>query len=441
VTITLERLKRVDAIPGGSHVLDWYAGARREQLWPVGDWFVWLLLGGRGSGKTRAAVEATIDRVFQGYWRRSALVARTSADGRDVLIEGESGIMAKAPADFRPIYEPSKRRLVWPNGALTTLYSADEPDLLRGPQHDGAVCDELATWKQLDAWSNLLLGLRLGQDPRVIVATTPRPTPMIRQLAKDKRTRISAMTTYDNLVNLSPTFQQQVLEQYEGTRLGRQELLGEILEDVEGALWSHAQLEACVVVKPPQKRWLHDNNWLYADDLRRTVVGVDPASTSGPESDLTGIVVAAKGADGRGYILADRSCRATPDGWGRRVIQAYLDWEADAIIVEKNQGGEMCELTIRTAAQAMGVAMPRLKLLHAKESKRLRAEPVAALFEQHRMSLCTLEGPMLELRDEMSTFVPDGGFSPDRLDAMVHAVTELMLSGAGRLRFRSNEAA
>lgn len=434
-TITLEKLQAVDRIPGGAHVLDWYANARKEQLWPVGQWFVWLLLGGRGSGKTRSAVEALIDRVFQGYWQRSALVARTSADARDVLVEGESGVMAKCPDDFRPRYEPSKRRLIWPNGALSTLYSADEPDLLRGPQHDGAIVDELATWKQLDAWSNLLLGLRLGSDPRIIVATTPRPTALIRQIARDPRTRLSSMTTYDNLVNLSPTFQDQVLTRYEGTRLGRQELMGEILEDVEGALWSVAQLEALKVVKPPQKRWLDIalNDWAYADDLQRIAVGVDPASTSGPDSDETGIVVAAKGNDGRGYVLADRTLRGTPNEWGRRVIQAVIDFKADCVVLETNQGGEMAEQVILTAARAMGVTV-RIKKVHAAQSKRLRAEPIAALYEQGKCShLLGLD----KLEDEMTSYTVDSGFSPDRLDSLVHVLTELMLSNHVRAVFHA----
>lgn len=432
--IGLADLEAIDRLPGGSHILDWYAQARKEQLWPLGDWFVWLLLGGRGGGKTRSVVEATIDRVFQGYTERGALVARTSADARDVLVEGESGIMAKAPDDFRPRYEPSKRRLTWPNGALTTLYSADEPDLLRGPQHDFAVVDELATWSHLEAWSNLLLGLRLGADPRVIVATTPRPTPLIRQLAKDPRTVISVMTTYDNLVNLSPTFRAQVLERYEGTRLGRQELYGEILEDVEGALWNLKQLEDCQVVKPPQRRFLQDNDWVYVDDLARVAVGVDPAATSGPDSDETGIIVAAKGADGRGYVLADRTCRLSPDGWGHRVIRALLDFAADCIVLETNQGGEMAEAVIRTAAQAMGVPMPRIRKVHAAQAKRLRAEPVAALYEQGRVShLRGLEA----LEGEQVTFTTDSGFSPDRVDALVHVMTELMLGAERKLRFNA----
>ena len=432
-TATLERIQAIERLPGGAHVLDWIATARKSQSWPNGDWFVWLLLGGRGSGKTRAAVEALIQRVLQGYTRRSALVARTAADARDVLVEGESGIMAKAPADFRPLYEPSKRRLLWPNGALSTLYSADEPDLLRGPQHDFALVDELATWAHVDAWMNLLLGLRLGADPRLIVATTPRPTPLIRSLAKDARTVISAMTTYDNLANLSPTFAAQVLEQYEGARLGRQELHGEILEDVEGALWSAAQLDECRVAKPPQRRWMEANQWHYADDLLRVVVGVDPASTSGEDADSTGIVVCARGSDGRGYVLADRTCRLSPDGWGRRVIAACQDFAADCVVVESNQGGEMAEMVIATAARAMGETV-RVRRVHAAQAKRLRAEPVAALYEQGKVSHM-FTADLRALEDEMVSFTPDSGFSPDRLDAMVHAMTELMLGGQRRLRF------
>jgi len=355
---------------------------------------------------------------------------------RDVIVEGESGIMEKSPDDFRPSYEPSKRKLTWPNGVMASLYSADEPDRLRGPQHDFAACDELASWAYPDeALDMLMFGLRLGEDPRVVIATTPRPIKIIRELLTDPSTVVSRASTYDNLGNLAPPFRERVLSKYEGTRLGRQEIFGEVLEDVEGALWSVAQLEALKIVKPPQKRWLdiEANDWAYANDLARVAVGVDPASTSGPDSDLTGIIVAAKGTDGRAYVMADRTCRETPDGWGRAAVQACLDFKADCVVLETNQGGEMAEQVVLTAARAMGVSI-RVRKVHAAQSKRLRAEPIAALYEQGKVSH-TLGLDKLE--DEMTSYTVDSGFSPDRLDALVHALTELMLVQRARLSFHA----
>ena len=431
----LAELRRYATNPGGIHAVEWAELGRLDQQQPPGEWRTWLLLGGRGSGKTRALVEAVLERVRSGKARRLALVAATAADARDVLVEGESGVLNTAPADFLPIYEPSKRRLTWPNGAIATLYSADEPDRLRGPQHDFAACDELAAWNRPEAFDMLLMGLRLPPDPRVIVATTPRPTKIIRDLVGDPSTAISRASTYANLDNLAPSFRERILSRYEGTRLGRQELMAEMLSEVEGALWSTAQLEACQVAKPPQKRRLEDNDWVYEDDLIRVVVGVDPAATSGPDSDETGIVVCAKAVDGRGYVLADRTCRMSPDGWGHRVLAAVLDFKADCVVLETNQGGEMAEAVIRSSAQSMGVPCPRIRKVHASQGKRLRAEPIAALYEQQRISHCLVYGGLGKLEGEMTQFTPDSGFSPDRVDALVHAMTELMVSPARTLRF------
>jgi phage terminase large subunit-like protein len=403
---------------------DWQSIARPSQLAPAGDWLCWLTLAGRGYGKTRQGAEWILQEVRAKNARRIALVGPTAADVRDVMVEGESGILACARAGERPIHEPSKRRLTWPNGAIASLYSAEEPDRLRGPQHDLAWADELAAWKYYaDTWAMLMLGLRLGRHPRVAVTTTPRPIRIIRELVAAPTTAVTRGTTYDNLANLAPSFREQILARYEGTRLARQELHAEILDDVEGALWTLAELDEGRVT---------DDRLV---DLVRTVLGVDPAATSGEDSDETGIVVAASGADGRGYVLADRSCRLSPDGWGRRAIQAAQDFRADCVVVEKNQGGEMCELVLRTAAAAMGVPLPRVKLIPAKVGKRLRAEPVAALYEQRRVSHV---GSLPVLEDQMAGWAgPDSGYSPDRLDALVHALTELMLEPARRkLAFR-----
>jgi phage terminase large subunit-like protein len=419
---------------------DWPSIARPSQLAPAGDWLCWLTLAGRGYGKTRQGAEWVLEEVRAGRSRRVALVGPTAADVRDVMVEGESGILSCARAGERPSHEPSKRRLTWPNGAIASLYSAEEPDRLRGPQHDLAWADELAAWKYPDTWAMLMLGLRLGRHPRVAVTTTPRPIRIIRELVAAPTTAVTRGTTYENLANLAPSFREQILARYEGTRLARQELHAEILDDVGGALWTLAEL---------------DEGRVTGDrlvDLVRVVLGVDPAATSGEDSDETGIVVAASGADGRGYVLADRSCRLSPDGWGRRAIQAAQDFRADCVVVEGNQGGEMCELVLRTAAGAMGVPMPRVKRVHAAVGKRLRAEPVAALYEQRRIShvgaLPALEdqmtgyrishvGALPALEDQMTGYTPDSGASPDRLDALVHALTELMLEPARRkLAFR-----
>jgi phage terminase large subunit-like protein len=401
---------------------DWKRYARPEQIPPDGDWLTWLYLAGRGAGKTRAGAEEAHRAVLEQGYRRLALVSPTAADARDVLVEGESGVLACSKPNRRPTYEPSKRRLTWPNGAIATVYSADEPDRFRGPQHDWAWADEFCAWTHPEALDMLLLGLRLGRRPRLIMTTTPRPLPALRRLLAMPTTVVSRGTTYDNLANLAPSFREQILARYEGTRLGRQELHAEILDDVEGALWTLAMLDAGRVTTE------------LLDELTRTVVGVDPAATSGEDSDETGIVVAATGADGRGYVLADRSCRLSPDGWGRRAITAVLDHRADCVVLETNQGGEMAELVLRTAASAMGVAMPRVKKIHASQAKRLRAEPVAALYEQQRVSHV---GSFPALEDQMASFTPDSGSSPDRLDALVHALTELMLEPARRkLAFR-----
>ena len=267
----------------------WAAIARPNQLPPLGDWWqIWLLLAGRGFGKTRTLAEWVCAQVASGLASRIALVAATAADARDVLVEGESGILSVAPPWCRPVYESSKRRLTWPNGAIATTYSAEEPDRLRGPQHDAAVCDELASWSRPETWDMLQFGLRLGRNPRCLVATTPRPTKLIRELlAREGRdVAVTRGSTYENRANLAPRFFDQVIRQYEGTRLGRQELLAEVLEDTPGALWSHGIIDAARQAAAP--------------NLARIVVAIDPATTSGEDADETGIVVVGKDNQGHG---------------------------------------------------------------------------------------------------------------------------------------------
>jgi predicted phage terminase large subunit-like protein len=384
---------------------DWRFWARPDQLAPPGDWRTWLILAGRGWGKTRTGAEWVRAEVEAGRRGRLALIGATAADVRDVMIEGESGIMATARPSFRPVYEPSKRRVTWPNGAIATAYSADEPDRLRGPQHDGAWPDELAAWRYPEALDMLMFGLRLGNDPRSVVTTTPRPTKLIRELITAPTTTVTTGSTYDNLANLAPAFAEQIIRKYEGTRLGRQELLAELLTDVPGALWTYAMLE--------DRR--------AAPDLVRVVVAIDPAVTSGEDSDETGIVVAGLGVDGRGYVLADRSCRLSPDGWASRAVGAFDDHRADLVVAEVNNGGDMVESTVRTVRKTLPY-----KKIHASRGKQTRAQPVAALYEQGRVSHVEV---FPELEEQLTTWTPESGTSPDRLDALVWALTELMVNG------------
>ena len=391
---------------------DWLALAREDQLAPDGDWSVWMMLAGRGAGKTRAGAEWVKQQVDAGAMR-IALVAPTAADVRDTMVEGSSGLLSVYAEADRPNYEPSKRRITWPGGAIATLFSADEPDRLRGPQHEIAWADELAAWNRADdAWANLMMGLRLGAS-RVCVTTTPRPTPLIRDLVKrdGKDVAVTRASTRANFPNLSETFKNQIIAQYEGTRLGRQELDAEILDDVPGALWTRELVE---------KSRQSENG-----DRRRVVIGVDPAATSSETSDHTGIVVAALGTDGRGYVLEDASLRATPNRWGSVVSKLMDAYDADRIVAEKNNGGDMVRYVLQTVRPDAPVT-----LVHAKRNKITRAEPIAALYEQGKVHH---PNPLPALEDEMCSY--DGsGDSPDRLDAAVWALTSLMLGNQGALQ-------
>jgi predicted phage terminase large subunit-like protein len=389
----------------------WWVKARKNQLPPEGDWSVWLLLAGRGFGKTRVLSEMANAWAASGRYKRMALVAATAADARDVLVEGESGILATAPAWCRPDYEPSRRRITWPNGAMAYTYSAEEPDRLRGPQHDGAVADELGSWSRPEAWDMLMFGLRLGKHPKTVVATTPRPTKLLRSLLarEGHGLVVSRGTSYENRANLAPGFFADIVAKYEGTRLGRQELNAELLEDTPGALWTLETLER--------------SRRTAAPDLARVVVAIDPAVSSHEGSDETGIIVAGKTSEGHGYILEDLSGRYQPAEWARIAIGAYRTHAADRIVAEVNQGGDMVETTLRTIDPNVPFTA-----VHASRGKYTRAEPVAALFEQNKVHLV---GSFPRLEDQMTGFVPDldraKAGSPDRCDAMIWAMTELML--------------
>jgi phage terminase large subunit-like protein len=387
----------------------WQDLARPEQRAPAGEWLTWVYMAGRGAGKTRAAAEWVHQQARAHPGCRIALVGRTPADVRDVMIEGDSGICTIA-LDDRPVYQSTKRRLTWPNGSSAWAYSAEVPAQLRGPQHHLAWCDEPASWTDarkgdvLDtAWNNLMLGLRLGASPRCVATTTPKPVALIRTLLGRASTVVTKGTTYDNLDNLAPSFREEVLAAYENTRIGRQELLGELLEDVEGALWNVALLDENRVSEHP--------------DLQRVVVGVDPSGGSGPDSDEQGIIVAGLGVDGDLYVLADRSCKLSPNGWASRAVAAFHEFRADKVAAERNFGGEMVLSTIQQVSSTVPV-----KMVHASRGKVQRAEPVAAAYEQHRVHHL---GALAKLEDQMTTWTPADGTSPDRLDALVWAITEL----------------
>lgn len=394
---------------------DWRFWARPEQLAPDGDWWtIWLVMAGRGYGKTRSGAEFIRAGVDSGHYGRVALVAEDAGDARDVMVEGPAGVLSISPPGFRPHYEPSKRRLTWPNGARATTYSAKDPDQLRGPEHDLAWADEVAKWPYREAWSNLMLGVRQGRKPRVAATTTPRPRTVVRDLvAREGRdVAVTRGTTWENAENLAASFMAEVVSLYEGTMLGAQELEGRLIEEIPGALWNRRLLEARKVAKVPP--------------LARVVLGIDPAVSSGEEASETGLSVAARGEDGRGYVLYSEGVRLSPDGWARRAVQLYTHFGADRVVAEVNNGGDMVEHTLRTVAPQLPITQ-----VHASRGKRTRAEPIAALFEQGRALLYTGGGTRHDdLEDQCCSYTgAPGEESPDLMDAMVWALTELMLTG------------
>ena len=396
---------------------------------PTGDWRVWLILAGRGFGKTRAAVEHVHERVRSHVWRRIALVGATAADVRDVMVEGESGLLACARPGERPRYYPSMRRVEWPNGARATLFSADEPDRLRGPQHDGAWADEIAAWRYPAAWDMLMLGLRVGSDPRCVATTTPKPVALVRSLMAAPTTSVTRGTTHDNAANLSAPFLAEVVSRYAGTRLGRQEIEGELLDDVPGALWTMDLLDAAREPRPDDDAWP-----ALLASLRRVVVGVDPSGHHAETGNEAGVItVGERTMHGvRHYVvLDDASHPGSPNDWACAALDAAERYRADAIVAERNFGGEMVRATIHGAAQASRRRAPRVTLPVASRGKWVRAEPVAALYEQRRVHHL---GVFPRLEEEMRTFVP-GGPSPNRMDALVWAITDLM--DAPSMAFRS----
>lgn len=389
---------------------DWeWNHARNDQRPPSDpDWLVWLLMSGRGTGKTRTGTEF-IHKASKKL-PRIALIAGTATDAREVMLEGESGILTIAPPNHRPLYEPSKKRLTWPNGSIATIFSAEEPDRLRGPEHYLAWLDEPAHWPLVqECWDNLLFGLRLGAKPRIICTTTPKARPWLKDLIADERTRKVSVSTYTNLDNLSPVFAERVIARFEGTRLGRQELHGELLTDVEGALWSWEMIEEHRVEEAPKR-------------FERIVVGIDPAGSHKKSSDETGIVVAGV-HEGEGYVLDDVSGRYTPSEWARHAERMYEKWSADAFVVERNFGGDMVEENMRNH----GIT-GRIIETTSSRGKELRAEPVVGLYEQGKVHHVNVSDRLNELEEQMTEWVPGDRHSrsPDRVDALVFCITELV---------------
>jgi phage terminase large subunit-like protein len=400
----------------------WKFWARPNQLPPEPrNWISWIVCAGRGFGKTRTGAETTRD-VAMGRDPyvgpkpvRIALVGRSVSDVRDTMVEGEAGILEMSPPNERPKYEPSKRKLTWPNGSVGFTYSADEPKQLRGPAHHFAWGDELAQWVYPDAHSNLMFGLRLGAYPWAVFTTTPKPRAFFRRLLKKKSVTLTRGTSYQNLENLPQTYIDEILSQYEGTQLGLQEIYANIIDETPGALWKRAMFENFRV---PQ----------FPTELVRIVVGVDPSVTDPDEVESgtpaeAGIIVAGKDARGHGYLLDDLSFTGSSFEWASTAVDGYDAYHADRIVAEKNQGGDLVKLALRTVPNGLNAA---IKLVHASRGKLTRAEPIVSLYEQGKIHHV---GLFDDLEDQMCTWVP-GFKSPDRMDAAVWALSELMLQSS-----------
>ena len=390
--------------------------ARPEQLPPDGDWRIWLVISGRGWGKTFTGSGWLLEQALLQENTEWAVVAPTFTDVRRTCIEGPSGIIKSLQPGQLRHYNKTNGQVTLSNGSKIHMISADEPDRARGLNLSGAWLDEFAAWRYEETWTaGLAPALRIG-NPQVVITTTPRPTKLIKEFVNrtDGSVVVTRGSTFDNAANLSEAALAELRNRYEGTRIGRQELYGELLTDNPDALWTLEMIDSTRVKEAPE--------------LVRIVVAVDPATTSGENADETGIVVVAKGEDGRAYVLADRSCRDTPSGWANRAIKAFNEFNADRIVAEKNQGGDMVELTLRS----VDPTIPYSGIV-AKLGKRLRAEPIAALYEQGRVSHV---GEFATLEDQMTGWLPDSGYSPDRLDALVHALAELKLAtGSSADRF------
>lgn len=416
-----EDLGSLDPETLGFILADWQVWARDDQLPPTAteagdDWRVWLILGGRGAGKTRAGAEWVrakalgIPPIGREPARRIALVGETLADVRRVMIDGVSGLMAIHAHGERPTLEVSKSQLVWPNGAIAQMFSAEDPDSLRGPQFDAAWCDELAKWRYAEeTWDMLQFGLRLGNKPAITVTTTPRPLPLLKTIMEDAGTVVTRAATAANAAHLAPAFVAEMERRYAGTALGRQELLGEIVDAQSGSLW--------------RRDWIEQARVAACPELTSIVVAVDPPVTATARSDACGIIVAGIAADRRAYIAADLTLQGRSlDVWARAAVRAYHEFMADRVVAEVNQGGDLVVSVLRQIDEAVAV-----RTVRATRGKWLRAEPVAALYAEGRVAHV---GVHAALEEQMLAFGADGlarGRSPDRVDALVWALTDLMI--------------
>jgi phage terminase large subunit-like protein len=405
---------------------NWKFWARPNQLSPQGDWNTWFINAGRGFGKTRAGVEWVRQQVILGK-KRGCAIAATNSDIERVMINGESGFLnccwegdktVKGARLGKPNWSPTKRTLTWENGAQIQFFSAEEPERLRGPQFEFAWCDELAAWnRDRDTWDMLQFCLRLGRHPQTCVTTTPKPTKLVRDILKNQKTVVTSGSTFDNSANLAAPYLQAVKAQYEGTRLGRQELYAEIMDEASGALWNRQLLEKCEVDVPDPVE--------FAEKLARVVVAIDPAVTSNAESDMTGIVVAGIDISGNSFVLEDATDRYTPEQWATKAVDLYFKYSADRIVAERNQGGDMVRHTIQTVNEVIPI-----RLVHASRGKFARAEPVSSLYERGKVK--HVRG-LDELENQMVQWEPLGSIgSPDRLDALVWAITDLALQGISK---------
>lgn len=416
---------------------DWRFLARPEQLAPDGSWQTWIYMAGRGAGKTRSGAEWVREKVKLGYGR-GALLAPTAADARDVMIEGESGLLSvcwendvdhRGQLMGRPIYEPSKRRVKWANGAIVTAYSADEPERLRGPQHDFGWCDEMGAWRYAQmTWDMFLFGLRLGDNPQSMITTTPRPLPIIRQILAAPGTVKTHGSTFSNRANLADQFVNKIVTKFQGTRLGRQELEGILLDDVAGALWTGEMIDAA-------SKYMREGGGL--PELRRIVIAIDPSGTAGEDDDGDSVGIVAVGIchSGKVYVLQDGTIKAGPTVWAKRAVAMAERWGADCIVAERNYGGAMVEAVLKASGMKV-----RYKEVVASRGKVVRAEPVAALYEQNKVHHMALMG---DLEQQLMFFTSEGYLgdnSPDRADALVWAITELAL-GDSSYSFRDMEKA
>ena len=385
---------------------NWNFRARYEQLPPSGDWTFWLVNAGRGFGKTRTGAEWIIDQIRKGF-TKIGLIGSTASSVRDIMVEGDSGILTISRPDFRPLYEPSKRKLTWPNGAIALTYSAEEPNRLRGPQFEKIWADELAVWKYPEAWDMAKLSLRLGRKPQAVITTTPKPKRVLKELINDKDCVVTGGSTYDNIQNLAESFYKTIVDKYEGTTLGQQEIYAVLLEELPDALWQRSTIANSRVSE------------IDINKLVRIVVGIDPAGTSKETSAETGIMVCGIDSNGEGYVIADLSCRKRPEGWASKGIGAYHTYKADRIVAEVNFGGDMVKSVIRNVDPNVSY-----KSVNASRGKRVRAEPISALYEQGRIHHV---GTFKDLEDQMCNFTPETKISPDRVDALVWCFTELIL--------------